>query len=115
MSTSKLLTGAEVETALSDTLAAWRLEQDHICRTFDTGNWRVSLMIANVIGHLAEAAWHHPELRIEFGSVAVRLQTHDAGGITGKDIDLARQIEAVVLWQPAGVADDAPDYLRRDG
>ncbi len=71
-------------------------------------------MVTNAIGHLAEAAWHHPDLEVRFGSVTVRLQTHDAGGITGKDLDLARQIEAVVLWRPGCADADAPAYLRND-
>lgn len=112
MSALKTLSNEQVNAALTGPLAAWRLEQNHLCRRYGTDNWRASLMVANTIGHLAEAAWHHPELEVSFGSVAVRLQTHDAGGITDKDVDLARQIELVVSWRPASADTDAPAYVR---
>jgi 4a-hydroxytetrahydrobiopterin dehydratase len=57
-------------------------------------------MVANTIGHLAEAAWHHPELRVTYASVTVLLNTHDAGGITEKDLALAARIEETVMWRP---------------
>ncbi len=43
-------------------------------------------MVANAIGHLAEAAWHHPELEISYGRVKVALNTHEAKGITEQKI-----------------------------
>ena len=81
-------------------LAHWRHEAGFLCRTYRTGSWRVSLMVVNTIGHLAEAAWHHPDLEVSFPAVTVKLQTHDAGGITDRDFELAAKIEAVVRWRP---------------
>ena len=80
-------------------------------------------MVINAIGHLAEAAWHHPDLAASYASVEVRLSTHSAAGITDKDFALARKIEDVVLWQPAdegGVLDGTPDdprhaYIKYEG
>lgn len=89
-----------VRAALSDALRHWTLRDDAIERHYPTGGWRASLMIANAIGHLAEAAWHHPDLIVTYPGVTVRLQTHEAGGISARDIELARHIEALVLWQP---------------
>ena len=57
-------------------------------------------MVINTVGHLAEAAWHHPDLTASYAWVEVRLQTHSAKGITMKDLELARKIEDVVAWQP---------------
>ena len=57
-------------------------------------------MVINTVGHLAEAAWHHPDLTASYAWVEVRLQTHSAKGITMKDLELARKIEDVVGWQP---------------
>ena len=57
-------------------------------------------MVVNTIGHLAEAAWHHPDIAASYDWVEVRLMTHDADGITDKDFELARKIEDVVQWQP---------------
>jgi 4a-hydroxytetrahydrobiopterin dehydratase len=59
-------------------------------------------MVINTIGHLAEAAWHHPDITASYAWVEVRLMTHSAKGITGKDLALAKKIEDVVHWQPAG-------------
>ena len=58
-------------------------------------------MVVNTVGHLAEAAWHHPDLTVTYAFVIVKLQTHDAKGITDKDFELAAKIEAVLGWQPA--------------
>jgi 4a-hydroxytetrahydrobiopterin dehydratase len=57
-------------------------------------------MVANAIGHLAEAAWHHPDLAVSYGGVEVSLMTHDHKGITDRDFELARKIEEVVAWRP---------------
>ena len=51
-----------------------------------------------------EAAWHHADLAVTWGKLWVKLKTHSAGGITDKDFELARKIEEVVLWRPAGGA-----------
>jgi 4a-hydroxytetrahydrobiopterin dehydratase len=58
-------------------------------------------MVINAVGHLAEAAWHHPDLKASYAWVEVKLQTHTAKGITDKDFELARKIEDFVSWRPA--------------
>ena len=57
-------------------------------------------MVINTVGHLAEAAWHHPDITASYAWVEVRLMNHAAKGITDKDFDLAKKIEDVVHWQP---------------
>ena len=57
-------------------------------------------MVINTVGHLAEAAWHHPDISASFAWVEVRLMTHDAGGITDRDFELAGRIEETVNWRP---------------
>ena len=57
-------------------------------------------MVINTVGHLAEAAWHHPDLTASYAWVEVRLMNHAAKGITDKDFELAKKIEEVVQWQP---------------
>ena len=91
---------AEVIAWLEDNLPAWSLEEGFLTRTYTTRNWQLTLLLANAIGYLAEAAWHHPELVLSYPRLTVRLQTHDAGGITDKDFELARRIEAAVTWRP---------------
>jgi 4a-hydroxytetrahydrobiopterin dehydratase len=57
-------------------------------------------MVINTVGHLAEAAWHHPDITASYAWVEVRLMNHAAKGITDKDFALAKKIEDVVTWQP---------------
>lgn len=96
----KAMTEAEVEAWLKANLPGWRLEDGWIRRTYKTNSWKGTLMVINAIGHLAEAAWHHPDITASYAWVEVRLMTHTAKGITDKDLALARKIEDVIQWQP---------------
>lgn len=90
----------EVRERLRSGLAEWRVEDGWLRRDFRTDGWPTTLMLVNQIGYLAEAAFHHPDLEVGWNRVAIRLQTHDAGGITDRDLELARKLEEVVLWRP---------------
>ena len=94
-------TDAAVREWLAANLPSWRLQKGYLLRVYKTGNWRVTLLVANASGFLAEAADHHPELILNYPSVEVHLETHSAGGITAKDYELARKIEETILWLPA--------------
>ncbi|MFS8038075.1 4a-hydroxytetrahydrobiopterin dehydratase [Xanthobacter sp. AM11] len=100
-------TTAEIEARLKAELPHWRLEDGWIRRTYKTNSWKGTLMVINTVGHLAEAAWHHPDLTASYAWVEVRLQSHDAKGITVRDFALAKKIEEVVQWQP-GLEADGP-------
>lgn len=91
---------AEVNAWLSANLPKWKLEDGFIRRTYKTASWKGTLMVINTVGHLAEAAWHHPDITASYAWVEVRLVTHSAKGITDKDLELAKKIEEVVGWQP---------------
>ncbi len=91
---------ADVKAWLGENLPKWRLEDGWIRRTYKTSSWKGTLMVINTVGHLAEAAWHHPDLTASYAWVEVRLMTHTAKGITPKDLALAAKIEEVVQWQP---------------
>jgi 4a-hydroxytetrahydrobiopterin dehydratase len=81
-------------------LNTWKLEDGWLRRKYNTDGWRSTLMLVNAIGFMAEAADHHPDLAVSWAKVWVKLQTHSAGGITDKDLALARRIEDHVLWRP---------------
>ena len=98
---AKTYTETEVNDWLTANLPNWHFAGGHLTRTYHTGNWQLTLLLANAIGYLAEAGWHHPELTLTYPRLTVRLQTHDAGGITDKDFELALLIEEVVTWQPS--------------
>jgi 4a-hydroxytetrahydrobiopterin dehydratase len=91
---------AEIKARLERELPHWRYEDGWIRRTYRTHSWKGTLMLINTVGHLAEAAWHHPDLTASYAWVEVRLKTHSAKGITDKDFQLAKKIEEVVHWQP---------------
>ncbi len=99
-SKERVYTEAEVVAWLKAHLQHWVYKDGWICRTYKTNSWKGTLMVINTIGHLAEAAWHHPDLAASYAWVEVRLQNHAAKGITDKDFELARKIESVVQWQP---------------
>jgi 4a-hydroxytetrahydrobiopterin dehydratase len=100
------LSDAEVTAWLAANLPHWRLEDGWIRRTYKTSGWKGTMMVINTVGHLSEAAWHHPDITASYAWVEVRLVTHSAKGITGKDLALAKKIEDVVHWQP-GLEDNA--------
>jgi len=114
MAKDRTYSDGEVTERLRRELPRWALREGHICRTYETGSFRVSLMLANAIGHLAEAAWHHPDLLVTFPRVEVRLVNHDAGGITDKDFELAGKIEKLAQWHPGeGSALTGPPAAQR--
>ena len=96
----KTYTDTEVEERLRKDLPKWYLEKGWIRRKYRTNSWKGTLMVINTVGHLAEAAWHHPDITASYAWVEVRLKNHAAKGITDKDFDLAKKIEDVVQWQP---------------
>lgn len=90
----------QVATRLAEELPHWTYENSWIRRRIRTTGWKSTLMVINTVGHLAEAAWHHPDIAASYAFVVVKLQTHSAGGITELDFALAKKIEEVVCWQP---------------
>ena len=95
----KLYSEQEIEARLKAELPHWHFRDGHLCRKYGAHGWKGTLMVVNAIGHLAEAAWHHPDL-LEPNAVEVRLMSHDAKGITDRDFALAKKIEELVQWQP---------------
>lgn len=81
-------------------LSRWSARDGWLHREFMTDGWRSTMLLVNAIAFVAEAANHHPDLEVHWGRVVVRLQTHSAGGITDKDLELAARIEATALWRP---------------
>jgi len=94
-------TQAEIEARLKDELPKWYYEDGWIRRKFKTSGWKGTLMVVNTIGHLAETAWHHPDLTVSYAFVIVKLMNHAAKGVTDKDFELARKMEEVILWRPS--------------
>jgi 4a-hydroxytetrahydrobiopterin dehydratase len=86
---------ADVDAALTE-LDGWVREGDAIVRHLRFPTFLDAIAFLGRIAPVAEAADHHPELSNVYRGVTVRLTTHDAGGITQRDLDLAAGIDRVV-------------------
>ncbi|MEM7623510.1 MAG: 4a-hydroxytetrahydrobiopterin dehydratase [Planctomycetota bacterium] len=87
------------ETAVNsklDDIPDWALVNDEIQRTFGFADFVTSIEFVNRIATAAEAAQHHPDILIRYNKVTLTLSTHDAGGITQNDFDLAKAADSFV-------------------
>lgn len=87
-----LLTGRDID---GEGLADWRPVFDELHARFGTADFASALELVNRIGAAAEEANHHPDLGLTWGRVDVRLSSHDVGGLTRRDVRLARAISAI--------------------
>ena len=71
----------------------WQIESGELVRTFLFKDFRGSLKFVDEVGEVAEQAGHHPDIDIRYNKVRLALVTHDAGGITEKDFDLAARAD----------------------
>ena len=72
----------------------WQRVGDEIRRTYRFGDFREALAFVNRVAVLAERAGHHPDIDIRYSAVTLALTTHDAGGLSAKDFELAGAIDA---------------------
>ncbi len=91
------LTEVECATALSD-LPGWALAREGLAieRAFTFADFVGAFGFMTQVALLAEKADHHPEWSNVYNRVDIALTTHDAGGLSQRDIDLAKAIEALL-------------------
>ena len=89
------LTEIEIQNALLS-LEGWKMEKNGIIKNFVFENFKGAISAMNKIGKVAEEMNHHPEWFNVYNKLDIRLSTHDEGGITQLDIDLAKAIEEIV-------------------
>ncbi|ANV85396.1 4a-hydroxytetrahydrobiopterin dehydratase [Picosynechococcus sp. PCC 7003] len=82
------LTDTEIQAQLSQ-FSEWSQVDNKIQRLFKFKNFVEAVDFVNQLVEPAEAADHHPDIEISYNKVTVNLTTHDAGGLTQKDFDLA--------------------------
>jgi 4a-hydroxytetrahydrobiopterin dehydratase len=75
------------------TLPGWSRRGDVITKTFQFRNFLTGIDFVSAVAKAAEAADHHPDIDIRYTKIVCALSTHSAGGITQKDLDMARKIE----------------------
>ena len=89
------LSDSELKEHLSG-LKGWVLEGDAIMKSFRFKDFKEAFSVMTRIAFECEAQHHHPNWENVYNSLTIRLNTHDVGGITSKDIALAKTIEAIV-------------------
>ncbi len=95
------LNNQDTERALAE-LKGWSMKDDAIHKSFKHDSFAEAIVFVNAVAHLAELMNHHPDVDIRYSTIHVASTTHDQGGITEKDVALARSIEDV--RRKAGVA-----------
>ena len=95
MASVAVLSDDEIRAGLAD-LPGWGRRDDEIEKHFELPSFPDAIAFVTRVGFLAEKANHHPDLDVRWRKVRVALSTHSEGGITGKDLALAGEIEGVV-------------------
>ena len=75
----------------------WSLIGDGIQRTFTFDSFVDAMCFVNRVAELAEDFQHHPDILIRYNKVTLTLSTHDAGGLTEKDFELAREVDGYIV------------------
>jgi len=88
------LNASEIKSALADT-ADWAKKGSAITRTFEFDDFAGAMKFVNSVAKLAEKANHHPDIDIRWNKVTLSLSTHDEGGLTSKDFELAKKIDQI--------------------
>jgi len=87
------LTKSEVEARLAD-MDGWKRDDDEIEKKFQFAGFKQAMAFVNRVADAAEAADHHPDIKISYDKVKISLSTHSEGGVTEKDFALAAKIDA---------------------
>lgn len=91
----RLLNEQEIASKLTE-LNDWKVEKDKLVRKFEFSNFAESLAFVNRVGEIAETMDHHPDIKFGWGYAEIATTTHDRGGITDFDIDLAKKMEGML-------------------
>ena len=89
---AELLDDDVIESRLPD---QWHLEGDEIARTYEFDDYLEGVAFASEVGEIAEEQFHHPEIRIRYEAVEVRFTSHEEGGVTDQDLDMAERTDAL--------------------
>ena len=90
----KKYSAAQIKTALAG-VPEWKKRGTAIARTFQFKDFPAAIKFVDAVAKLAEQAWHHPDIDIRWNQVTLALTTHDAGGLTEKDFELAKKFDAL--------------------
>ena len=96
MTNAPKLSGTEIEHKLRD-LPQWSESGSVIQRTYRFSDFLESMKFVNLVADLAEKRQHHPDILVRWNKVTLSLSTHDSGGITQKDFDLAAECDQIQI------------------
>ena len=88
------LTSKQIHAALA-AVPEWKKRGTTITRTYQFKDFPAAIQFVNALAKLAEKAWHHPDIAIRWNKVTLTLTTHDQGGLTEKDFDLAKKFDGL--------------------
>ncbi len=74
-------------------LPGWRLEGKEIVRTFEFPDFAAAMRFVNAVAEQAESAGHHPDIDVRYNKVKLALSSHDAGGLTERDMKMAEKLK----------------------
>ena len=74
----------------------WEIEKKILTRTIEFDDFMEGIDFVNDVAEIAEDAQHHPDIDIRWCKITLRLTTHDQGGITDLDFELASRIDTLV-------------------
>lgn len=86
------LNDQEIDRGLAG-LPGWRREGDAIARTYRHASFPAAVAFVAYVAEVAEALGHHPDVDVRYDRVRLAVTTHDAGGLTDKDLELARRVD----------------------
>lgn len=91
---AELLSDIAIQRELGS-LPGWSRRGDLLTRMYQFRDFAAAMSFVNRVAESAEAADHHPDIDIRYSKVTLSLSSHDSGGITQKDVDLAKAIDSV--------------------
>ena len=90
------LSASEADAQLAN-LDGWARDGDEISKTYTLPSFPAALAFTSTVGHLAEAADHHPDILVQYKKVKLTLSTHEVSGLSARDFELAAQIDALPM------------------
>jgi 4a-hydroxytetrahydrobiopterin dehydratase len=89
-----VLTPERVQESLRS-LPQWKLEGQEIVRQYKFADFKAAMVFVNQVAEKAEAAGHHPDIDIRYNQVKLALVSHDQGGLTEKDVNMAQVFDSL--------------------
>lgn len=90
--TAKLLSAAEA----ANQVPRWQVQDNALQLTVNAASFVAALAFVNKVGELAEQQNHHPDIDIRYATVQLSVTSHDAGGLTDRDVRLANSVTGLV-------------------